>query len=269
MPVRVVAVGRQALPVGRGEPAQLVPGAHVHGDEQVEAHARGEMDAVEGAGGRVDGRVRPLDGFGVGHDAGHLEELSPVVHRFLGPGEPDHLDALLHDAPHVRVLHAEALVGPGVGMAAPGREAHAAVAQQVQGGGLLGQLHGVVDGKGVHRHPEPQPPGPLGGRPQDHVGRRQQGEAGGEVDLGHPIAVVAQGVGQLGLLQELFQQGRGNAFRRTLYLGKEADFHARFSLGPQAPDCAPQGVLYRKSPPETKPPVEPLLRRRFAGFRRN
>ena len=245
---RVVAVVRQYLPVGGGEFAQLFRGPHVHRDEEIQSHAGGEVHAVEGTRGGVDGRMGLLHRLGVGDDVGDPEETALIVHGLLGPRQPDDLDAFLHDVPDVLVFHAEALVGAGVGMPAAGGKAHPAVAQHVQGGGLLGELHGVVDGKGVDRNPQAQVPGALGGGSQHHVRGGQEREAGGEVDLGYPVAVVAQVVGQLGLFEKLHQQFGGNASRGALHFGKEADLHRSILHGVGFGGRRAHRVLYPNGP---------------------
>lgn len=46
------------------------------------------------------------------------------------------------------------------------------------------------------------------------------------MDLGQPIGMKSEPIGQLGLLQEFAEPRRRRASRRTLNFGEEADFHA-------------------------------------------
>src|SRR5262249_60601192 len=107
-------------------------------------------------------------------------------------------------------------------------------------GGASGGADGWVAGRDAHAEADPDPPGHLAQRAQQHLRTRRAREAREEVVLDEPQVVEAEPVGQHalleGLLVELVPVDIG-AFEGSLRLVEQAESHRRVSW-----QCALQTV---------------------------
>ena len=148
--------------------------------------------------------MRILHGLGDHRPGRDVVELAGVGERVLGPHARDHFDGL---APlglgglriHLEAVHLDERCG------AAGSQVHAAVADDVQHGGALGDPHRVIvragqQGDGVA---DADALGALGNRAVQHLGRGTVGELPQEVVLHRPEVVEPHVVGQLNLGHDL------------------------------------------------------------------
>src|SRR5579885_956399 len=139
-------------------------------EDEVEAALSGARDRVRIAGGDPERRVRALHRRRLDHDVLEMEEAA-VVREALARGEGARHDVerLLEARLGLLRRDLEALE-LGVAVALADAEVEAAVAEQVEGGGLLGEQHRIVPGQHHHRGAEPERRGARGERHQQHQG---------------------------------------------------------------------------------------------------
>ena len=109
----------------------------------------------------------------------------------------------------------------------------AAAGEQVDLGGLLGDMHGVVQGEHHDAGAQPQPLG-AGGEVGEHGEEVRRDAVVTEVVLGQPYAVEAQFLGQFGELQmvvvdllELWPSNRWKRWKVENFIGSSSGTSAR------------------------------------------
>jgi hypothetical protein len=130
---------------------------------------RGER--LLGGGGHPERRVREL--IGAGRDGGVLEaiELARVAEGLALPRGEDDLQRLAEARLALRIRNAVHVVDAGESAAAD-PEIETALADVIDGRGLLGDAQRVVQGQDLHRHADPQSLGARGDGARDHDRRR-------------------------------------------------------------------------------------------------
>jgi len=175
-------------------------------EQEVIAELGDLLDRLRPAGPHPQRRMRLLRRGRLDHDVVELEVLAAMGPRAIGrPRLEHHLEALVE--PLVGLFHRNAESGElVVPVALADAEVDPAAGEQVYGGDLLGQQHGVVPGQRNHRGAEPQR---LGARadPREQVQGRGDLTEAGEVVLDDEGADVAERLGLHVVLDELPEAG--------------------------------------------------------------
>ena len=158
------------------------------------------------------------------------EVLSLERELVLRPRLQDEIEGFLEALPALflgdvvsRVVHRS--------RAASHPELQAPVAQDIGDGGLLGNLHGVVQGQQGDRGPQANARRPLGSRGQHHQRISQDREGPAEVKLAEPYGVEAQHFPELDLGHEVPISLALGIRARARQLIEEPETHSRPSTG--------------------------------------
>jgi hypothetical protein len=166
-----------------------------------------------------------LQWLGVHHDSWYAKILPIVRQHVFCPGGSNDPQTLFHHLTGLFVIYLETFVGTGVRVSTASRKIHPPMGQYVEGGGLFGQLNGVVNRKSVYCNTETQPPCPLRRRSKDSVRCREQRKSGLAMGLGDPKSSKPESVSQLCLFEKLVEAINGRGLRSTLDLGEQANLH--------------------------------------------
>lgn len=167
------------------------------GREDQPVAARGDL--LDARGGFPQAAVQPV--------GGRAQHAAVGIQRLAGQGLAQALQALV--VLGVAAFQALAEGGEAVRVEA-GTQAQlqAALAEQVEYRGVLGQAQGVFLVEHDDAGAQLDVPGALGGRAEQHQRRGQAAVLAGEMVLGQPAAVEAQCLGGLEQLQGLLVQAR-------------------------------------------------------------
>ena len=216
--------------------------------EQVVALLRGPLEAFRRQqAGDPDRRVRLLVDRRQDRQPRHRRpELALELQRRAGPGLLDEFDAFLD--PLAAFLHVDA---EGVEFvadeAAPDAEIEPALRQLVQGGGLLGHPHRIVERQHRGAGAEPDALGARRQIGQERVVGREQATVADEVMLDDPGVVDADAVGEFDLLDDAAVVGLRVAHRRQV--GRQIE-QSEFHRGPPGSDISAAGLEI--DPPSTR-----------------
>src|SRR6185437_11367808 len=193
-----------------------------------------------------DRRMRTLVDARAQRGEARLEELALVDEGLLGPGAHQHLERLR--APLAAVVAAQAVAHELV-LVVEGAAAHAHVesapAQVVEESQLDGQPHRVPQGELDHREADPHAGGAGGERARERDGVAVDGLPG-EVVLGEPDRVEAQGLRGAGLLELLGDRDVIALGRRGVRQREPAEAHRGAAQAPmrvRASSISPRWVM--------------------------
>ena len=195
-----------------------------HGNAQVVAGGYQKVQGGLGAGGcDVDGRMGLLQGRRHQVNVLQLVVGALVAEPRGGPQSLYDLDGVLEPAGALGGV--QPVTGVFVAAGTPAK-AHVQppVADQVQHGPVLGQAHGVVQGRHQHRRPHPDFSSAgrdVGGENQ----RRRHHAVAGEVVLGQPGADETQFFGVLHLLGDFLNQLLGLGALGPGDMAEKREFH--------------------------------------------
>ena len=217
-----------------GHPLGGLGGVDEGEGERADAELGGQVDGLAVRAGHPDRRMGLLHRLGQDVANGHREVFAGetrigVERHHVG----DLLDGLApHGAPVGGGDPEPFELGPGGRFTRP--PVHAAARHQIERGDALGDPGRRIVG-GRHQHDpvtEPDAPRALGGRGQEHLGRRGVRVLLEEVVLDLPGVIDAQAIGQLHLVQRVLEEPElGALLPRTgqLMLVEDPEFHARSS----------------------------------------
>src|SRR5215470_17716219 len=155
-------------------------------------------------------------------------ELALVAERLALPGEADDLEGLHEAGLALPVGNAQDVVGAGRA-AAPDPEVEPALAELIDGGGLLGDAERVAERQHLHRDPHAQSAGAAGQEAGQGEGSRLDRAVTVEVDLPEPDPVESTRLARVGQLDGLPQRG-ALADAAPPLLEEDAEVHGPRSL---------------------------------------
>ena len=174
-------------------------------------------------GGEVHGRMWLLGGRRYEVGVLDLEVLAAVCEAGRGPQALDDADGLLE--PGLALVTVDAVAGVLVAGGAPAEAGvEPSTAEQVEGGGVLGEPHRMVERRDDDRSAQPQGGGAGGDVGEQQQGRRAKAVAG-EVVLGQPAAVETQLLADAEFLGDVVDNLVGGQALGPGHVGKEAEFH--------------------------------------------